>query len=141
MVEGGSRNGTFLSEEAQCGGPLGTAALLGTLEDMLRKALDMGISLHRGLLVNLEGIRLLGLLREKDSISGFLPWTQRTFKILRMGAIWNFGKGAGLSWADIRLWATKGQSIRPRCIGTIRARTQCKSINQSYLSELFNFPC
>jgi len=48
MAEGGSRNGAFLSEEAQCGGPLGRAPLLGTLGDMLRKALDMGISLHRG---------------------------------------------------------------------------------------------
>jgi len=27
-------------------GPLGRAPLLGTLEDMLRKALDRGISLH-----------------------------------------------------------------------------------------------
>jgi len=27
---------------------------------------------------NLEGIRLPGLLREKNSISGFLSWTQRT---------------------------------------------------------------
>jgi len=35
MDEGGSRNGAFLSEEAQCGGPLGRAPLLGTLEDML----------------------------------------------------------------------------------------------------------
>ena len=48
MDEGRSRNGAFLSEEAQCGGPLGRAPLLGTLEDMLGKALDMGISLHRG---------------------------------------------------------------------------------------------
>jgi len=48
MDDGGSRNRAFLSEEAQCGGPLGRAPLLGTLEDMLRKALDMGISLHRG---------------------------------------------------------------------------------------------
>jgi len=47
MVEGGSRNGVFLSE-AVCGGPLGRAPLLGTLKDMLRKALDMGISPHRG---------------------------------------------------------------------------------------------
>jgi len=78
MAEGGSRNGAFLSEEAQCRRPLGSAPLLGTLEDMLRKALDMGIFLHRGPLGNLEGIRLLGLLTEKDSISGFLSWTQRT---------------------------------------------------------------
>jgi hypothetical protein len=47
MDEGGSRDGAFLSE-ALCEGPLGRAPLLGTLEDMLRKTLDMGISLHRG---------------------------------------------------------------------------------------------
>jgi hypothetical protein len=47
MDEGGSRNGAFLSEEAQCGEPLWRDPLLGTLEDML-EALDMGISLHRG---------------------------------------------------------------------------------------------
>jgi hypothetical protein len=35
MDEGGSRNGAFLSEEAQCRGSLGRAPLLGTLEDML----------------------------------------------------------------------------------------------------------
>ena len=44
MDEGGSRNGAFLSEEAQYGGPLGRAPLMGILEDMLRKALDRGIS-------------------------------------------------------------------------------------------------
>jgi len=48
MDEVGFRNGAFLSEEAQCGGPLGRAPLLGTVPDMLRKALDIGISLHRG---------------------------------------------------------------------------------------------
>jgi len=48
MNEVGSRNGTFLSEEAQYGRPLGRAPLLGTLEDVLRKAPDMSISLHRG---------------------------------------------------------------------------------------------
>jgi hypothetical protein len=47
-MKGGSRNGVFLTEEAQCGGPLGRVTLLGTLEDMLKKAPDMGISLHRG---------------------------------------------------------------------------------------------
>jgi len=47
MDEGGSKNGTFLSEEAQFGGPLGRVHLLETLEDTLRKALDMGSSLHR----------------------------------------------------------------------------------------------
>ena len=29
---------------------------------------------------NLEEIHLLGLLSEKDSITGFLSWTQRTLK-------------------------------------------------------------
>jgi len=48
MDEGGSRNGAFISEEAQCDGPLGRAPLLATLEDMLRKTPDMGISLHSG---------------------------------------------------------------------------------------------
>jgi len=48
MDEGDSKNGAFLSEEAQCRGPLGRAPLLGPLEDVLRKALDTDISLHRG---------------------------------------------------------------------------------------------
>jgi len=48
MDEGGSKNGASLSEEAQCGEPLGRAPLLGTLEDMLRKAPDTSISLHWG---------------------------------------------------------------------------------------------
>ena len=48
MDEGGCGDGASLSEEAQCGGPLSRAPLLGTLEDMLRKALDMGISLDMG---------------------------------------------------------------------------------------------
>jgi hypothetical protein len=48
MDEGGSRNGTFLSEKAQRRGPLGRAPLLGTLKDILRKALDRCISLPRG---------------------------------------------------------------------------------------------
>ena len=48
MDEGGSRNWESLSEDAQCGGPLGTDPLLETLEDMFRKAPDTSISLHRG---------------------------------------------------------------------------------------------
>ena len=53
--------------------------------------------------------------------------------ILSLGAIWNFSKGTRLPWVDIRLWATKGTSIRPRCIGIVRAWTQCQSFNQSTL--------
>jgi len=48
MDEGGSRNAAFLSKQVQCRRPVGRAPLLGTLEDMLRKVLDTGISLHRG---------------------------------------------------------------------------------------------
>jgi len=48
MDEGGSRNGDLIPEQAQCVGPLGRALLLGILEDMLRKAPDTGISLHKG---------------------------------------------------------------------------------------------
>jgi hypothetical protein len=40
MDERDSTSGASLSEEAQCGGPLGTP------KDMLSKALDTGISLH-----------------------------------------------------------------------------------------------
>ena len=67
MDDGSSANGAFLSEEAQCGGPLGRANLLGTLEDTFRKALDTGISHHRGPFMskgNLEsgwGLVYLGL--------------------------------------------------------------------------------
>jgi hypothetical protein len=46
--ERGSRNGMLLSEEAQCGRPLGRDPLQGTLEDMLRKPRDKDISPHRG---------------------------------------------------------------------------------------------
>ena len=45
--------------------------------------------------------------------------------IISLGTIWNFSKGTGLFRVDIRLWSTKGLSIRPRCIGTIVVRTQC----------------
>jgi len=48
--------------------------------------------------------------------------------ILSLGAIWNFSKGTGLYWADIRSWGTKGQSIRSSCIGTVWAGTQRKSV-------------
>jgi hypothetical protein len=42
------------------------------------------------------GVPLLGLLREKKSIPGFLPWTRRPLR-LSLGAIWNLGKGTELS--------------------------------------------
>jgi hypothetical protein len=65
MDEGSSRNGVFLSEEAQCGGPVGRASLLGSLEYMLRKALDMNISLHRGPIGEPGGDSLAGTFERK----------------------------------------------------------------------------
>jgi hypothetical protein len=65
MDEGGSRNAAFLSEKAQCGGPLGRAPLLGTLEDMLRKALDTSCSLHRGPTEEPAGDLLAGTFERK----------------------------------------------------------------------------
>jgi hypothetical protein len=47
MDEEGSRNQACLSEGAQFSRPLEGAPLLGTLEDMLRKALVTGICFHR----------------------------------------------------------------------------------------------
>jgi hypothetical protein len=60
MDEGGFRSGAFLSEEAQCRGPLGRAPLLGTVEDMLRKAPDTGIYFHRGQFISDGSLELEG---------------------------------------------------------------------------------
>jgi hypothetical protein len=49
-------------------------------------------------------------------------------KSLSLWAIWNCSKGAGLPWANIRLWGTNGPFIRPRCIGTVKTRTQMQII-------------
>jgi len=46
------------------------------------------------LLGNLEGVRLLGLFREKYIWVPFLD--PEGIKILSLGAIWNFGKWTGL---------------------------------------------
>jgi len=54
----------------------------------------MGISLHRGPDGDLDGVHLLGLLRERKSISGFFLGIGG-IKILRLGAIRNFRKGQG----------------------------------------------
>jgi hypothetical protein len=65
-----------LSAEGLWGGLL----YWGTLEDLLRKLWILASRSIGAPLGNLEGIRLSGLLREKDSISGFLSWTQRTLR-------------------------------------------------------------
>ena len=44
---------------------------------------------------NLDLIRLPGLLREKDSISGFLSWTQRTLRHEVWGPTGPLVKGQG----------------------------------------------
>jgi hypothetical protein len=64
-MKGVSRNGAFLSEEDQCGRPLGRGPLLGTLEHMLIKVLDMGISVHRGPTGELGGDLLAGTFERK----------------------------------------------------------------------------
>jgi hypothetical protein len=80
------------------------------------------------LLGNLEGIHLPGLFERKGQYI-WVPFVDpEDIEILSLVAIWNSGKGAGLSSADIRLWGTRGLSIRPMCIRTVRARTQRKSI-------------
>jgi len=78
MNEGGTTNGAFLTEDAQCGGPLGMAPVLETLVDMLSKAMDTDISLDRGPVGEPEGVYLPGISREMDSIYGCPSGTQRT---------------------------------------------------------------
>jgi hypothetical protein len=56
----------------------------------------------------LEGIRLPGLFERKREYIWVPFWDPEDIKILSMGAIWNFGKGTGLSRTDIRLWGKKG---------------------------------
>jgi hypothetical protein len=58
MDEGVSGNGAFLSEEAQCRGPL-------RREDLLGRALDTGISLHRGPVGEPGGDSLAGTFERK----------------------------------------------------------------------------
>jgi hypothetical protein len=83
--------------------------------------------------VELEWVHLLGLLREKENAYlGSSSWTQRT-----LGGHLELQQGTGLHWAGISLWGTKGPFIRPRCIGTDRARTQML-INQFSIVDPFS---
>jgi hypothetical protein len=54
-------------------------------------------------LENLEGIRLPGLFERTGEYIQVPFLDPENIKILRLGAIWNFGKGTGLSRVDIRL--------------------------------------
>jgi hypothetical protein len=51
------------------------------------------------------GDLLAGLWTEKYTWVPLL--NPEDIKNLCLGAIWNFGKGTGFSWADIRFWGTK----------------------------------
>ena len=97
MDEAGSSNGAFLSEEARCGGPLGKVPLLGTLEDTLRKALDTSISLHRGPVGEPGGNSLAGTFEGKVKYIWVHFLDREDIKILSLRAIWNCGRGTGLS--------------------------------------------
>jgi hypothetical protein len=82
---------------------------------------------------NLGGITCRDILREKE-MHIWVPFLDlEDIKILSPGTIWNFGKGVGLFGAAIRLWDTKGASVRPRYIGTVRTRTKCKLSNHHHL--------
>jgi hypothetical protein len=73
-----------------------------------------------GPLGNLEGICLLGLIeKKKDSISGFLSWTQRNEDLTSGGhlELWEKGQGS----PELILDYGAQRAIRSRCIGTIRA--------------------
>jgi len=60
---------------------------------------------------NLEGIRLSWLFEKRRIIYPPRFLYPEDIKILSLGTIWIFGKGTGLSWADIRLWGTKGHKV------------------------------
>jgi hypothetical protein len=79
-------------------------------------------------------VRLIPTAFSAPSLSWVPFFDPGDIKILGLGAIWNFSKGV-----DIRLWGTKGPIIRPRCIGTVRARTQYKSINQSINQSILRY--
>jgi hypothetical protein len=84
----------------------------------------MGLPLHRGLVGEPGGGSFAGTFERKEKYIWVPFLDPEAIKILSLGAIWNFSKGTGLYWVDIRLWGIEGPSIRPRCVGIVRARTQ-----------------
>ena len=85
----------------------------------------MGLPLHRGPVAEPGGGSFAGTFERKEKYMRVPFLEPEAIKILSLGVIWNFSKGTGLSRVDIRLWGTKGPSIRRTCNRTIRARTQC----------------
>jgi hypothetical protein len=90
----------------------------------MQNTLQAGLPLYRGPVGEPAGGSFAVTFEGKEKCIWVPFLDPEAITILSLGVIWNFGKGTGLSWVDIRLWGTKGPSIRPRCIGTIRARTQ-----------------
>jgi hypothetical protein len=86
-----------------------------------RRPVNRSLSLHRGPVGEPGGGSFAGIFQrnEKDMRVPFLD--PEDTKILSLGAIYNFDKGTEFSSADTRLWGTKALSIRPRCVGTVRA--------------------
>jgi hypothetical protein len=73
MDKRGSRNGSSLSEQAQCGGPLGRATLLGTPKDMVSKALEWAsVSTGAPLLGNMKGRSFLRAFEIKRYIKRYV---------------------------------------------------------------------
>jgi hypothetical protein len=60
-------------------------------------------------------------------------------KSLILGAIWNFNKGTGLPWLDIRLWCTKGPSKGLGALGPKGLEPNYFSYSYDY-TALFEFP-
>jgi hypothetical protein len=76
-------------------------------------------------------------LSEKDGISGFLSWTQRTLRCYIWEPSGTVVKGQG----SPELISDYGAQrvIRPRCIETIRVQTQYKSIYLCMHTPEYNF--
>jgi hypothetical protein len=64
---------------------------------MLRKALDTGISLHRGPNGGPGEDSLSGTFERKGYYIWFPSLDPEDIKFLSLGAVWNFGNGTGLS--------------------------------------------
>ena len=72
--------------------------------------------------------------RKRERISGFPFCGPRGHLELSLGAIWNFSKEQGSTELISDYGAQRARYIRPRCIRTVRTRTQTpinQSINQS----------
>jgi hypothetical protein len=67
----------------------------------------------------------------KKSIFGALSWTQRVLRY-KSGGIWNFGKGTGLSWADVKIMGHKG----PVCKAWVHRDR--KGSNPMYINQPVN---